>query len=479
MKKFNFLVLGLMFSVFSLQAADSVPAFLKNFPTESFHKLVSGNQVIGKTLFHWKPENGYLFFKEDSEMQLTLFKKPQIITTSIGVWTNDKMEIQKFNFTMKSLESTIEISAERQGNILKMRVTQAGKVQTKDVAIQEPVLMSPTIRPFLLMRGLPAEKAKFEAYVLEPAALTTVPLSLELTKKSKDLWTLKVSYLQHDLISEINSVGSLIKEKSDFAGLPVEAVAVSKSEMSSMKVVGTKADLVELSKVSFPSLPKARELKSFSVKISGVDLKNYELNRHRQKLDRDILTVQVENPAIESAPAQSLVGKKEFEKYLEGDTSIPVYDPVIQKKAREIIGNESDLWKRAKLIYDFVFKTLEKTPFTAVPNAIEALTSKKGDCKEHAALYTALARAAGIPTRTVVGLVYSDHFYGEPGFYYHAWVEVYTGKNWVAIDPTWNQIPADSTHLAFVEGGLDQQVQVTALMGKVKLSPVDATRPKL
>ena len=71
-----------------------------------------------------------------------------------------------------------------------------------------------------------------------------------------------------------------------------------------------------------------------------------------------------------------------------------------------------------------------------------------------------------------MGLVYGDQFYGEPGFYYHAWVEVYTGKEWVAIDPTWNQIPADATHIAFVEGGLDQQVQVTALMGKIRLSPL-------
>jgi hypothetical protein len=454
------------------QIIPAVPAYLKNFPREAYHKLSSGNQVLGKTSFLWRPENGQLFFKEDSEMRLTLFKKPQVITTGMNVWTNDKMEIQKFEFVMTSLEATIGITGERFGSVLKMKVTQAGKVQTKDLQVQEPMLMSPTIRPYIMMKGLPAEKAKLEALVLEPSALTTVPLLLEISKKAKDLWTVRVNYLQHDLVSEVNQAGSLLMEKSDFAGLPVEATPLTQTQLSNTKVEGTKADLVEMSKVPYPSMPLSRDMKKFSVKIAGVDLKNFELNRNRQKLERDILTIQVEPLPKDSLPVQALIGKKEFERYLEGDTSVPVYDPLIQKKSHEIVGAESDLWKRAKLIHDYVFKNLEKTSFTAVPNALEALSSKRGDCKEHSVLYTALARAAGVPTRTVVGLVYSDRFYGDPGFYYHAWVEVYTGKSWIAIDPTWNQIPADATHLAFVEGGLDQQVQVTALMGKIKLLPV-------
>jgi transglutaminase-like putative cysteine protease len=153
------------------------------------------------------------------------------------------------------------------------------------------------------------------------------------------------------------------------------------------------------------------------------------------------------------------------------DAQTPVNDPTIQAKAKEIVGSEQDVWQRALKIHEFVFRYLVKEPTISMPNALQVLKSGRGDCNEHAALYTALARAAGVPTRTVVGLVYSDHFYGDAGFYYHAWVEVNTGSSWVALDPTWNQIPADATHIAFVDGGLDKQLQITSLMGKVKLQP--------
>jgi len=107
-----------------------------------------------------------------------------------------------------------------------------------------------------------------------------------------------------------------------------------------------------------------------------------------------------------------------------------------------------------------------------LPDALEALETGEGDCNEHSVLYTALARAAGVPARIVVGLVYANDGSGHAGFYYHAWVEVYTGNEWIAIDPTWDQVPADATHIAFVEGGVDEQIQIAALMGKIKLSSV-------
>ncbi len=452
------------------------PSFLKTFPRESYHQLKSGNQVIGKTRASWKEEGTRFRFFEDSIMKLTLFKKPQRISMEMNVLVDDKMSIQEFAFKMNSAEAHIDITGQRSGTLLKLHVSQAGKTQIKEVSIQEPMLMNPLIRPYLLMKGLPKMTTTYEAILLEPSALATVPLTLQVTKKTADLWKITVSYLSQTLTSEIELNGHLLRETSNLAGLPMEASPVSKEVYHNIPLEPTKSDLVELAKVPFPKIPDSKYIKDFAVKISGIDLRIFELNRHRQKLDRDILAVQTEAVPRTGEPFPSIVGQKPLEKYLEGDTSIPVYDSVIQKKAREIVGSEPDLWKRAKLVHEFVFKTLEKIPTISVPNALEVLETKRGDCNEHAVLYTALARAAGVPTRTVVGLVYSDHFYGDPGFYYHAWVEVFTGKSWVALDPTWNQIPADATHLAFVEGGLDKQVQVTSLMGRIKLSPTSTAK---
>lgn len=450
----------------------ALPPYLKDFPKESFHQLTSQKQVVGKSKLTLTDTPTGLIWNETSVMKLTLFKSPQTIETAVKTTTNEKMEVQDFSFVMSTDQSKVEITGKRLQNTMRLSILQAGQTQVKEIPIQEPLLVSPTIRPYLLMKGLPASKQKYDALLLEPSALTTVPVTLNV-KKQKDRWLLDVIYLNQSLTSEIDARGEVLLETSSLAGLPIEARPIPAKDYESVKLETTKKDLVELAKVSFPEFPRARQASKLSVKISGIPLNEFALNRHRQKLRNSVLTIERESTPKQTLPMQSLAGQKGFEKYLEGDTSIPTFDSEVQKQAREIVGKENDLWKRALLVHKWVFSNLKKEPTISIPNALEVLKSKKGDCNEHAALYTALARAAGVPTRTVVGLVYSDRFYGERGFYYHAWVEVYSGKEWTAIDPTWDQIPADVTHIAFVEGSLDQQVKVIGLMGKIKLTPTE------
>ncbi len=80
--------------------------------------------------------------------------------------------------------------------------------------------------------------------------------------------------------------------------------------------------------------------------------------------------------------------------------------------------------------------------------ALDSLKSKSGNCQTRARLYTALARGAGIPTRVLSGLVSVD----GKDFLYHSWAESYLDGEWVAVDPTLNQLPADPSHLKLVEG---------------------------
>jgi hypothetical protein len=41
---------------------------------------------------------------------------------------------------------------------------------------------------------------------------------------------------------------------------------------------------------------------------------------------------------------------------------------------------------------------------------------------------------------------------------------------WLPVDPTFNQFPADATHLRLARGGLDQQAAILPMIGKVKMS---------
>jgi len=98
-----------------------------------------------------------------------------------------------------------------------------------------------------------------------------------------------------------------------------------------------------------------------------------------------------------------------------------------------------------------------------VPSALEVLQTKAGDCNEHSVLTVALLRAAGVPARTVVGVLYF-----EGRFYYHAWVEAYWGR-WMAIDSLMYQIPADATHIRLVAGGLESQVELVKVIGRLQV----------
>ncbi|MGH7927285.1 MAG: transglutaminase-like domain-containing protein, partial [Candidatus Binatia bacterium] len=138
-------------------------------------------------------------------------------------------------------------------------------------------------------------------------------------------------------------------------------------------------------------------------------------------------------------------------------------NPAIRSLANEIIGAEKDARKAALRIKDWVYGNIAKTPTISIPSALEVLQTRKGDCNEHAVLFNALARAAGIPAKTVVGVVYM-----RGAFYYHAWAEVWLG-DWVSLDPVLNQFPADVTHVKFLEGDIDRQLDILRLIGNLKI----------
>jgi transglutaminase-like putative cysteine protease len=97
---------------------------------------------------------------------------------------------------------------------------------------------------------------------------------------------------------------------------------------------------------------------------------------------------------------------------------------------------------RIQKICEWVYQNIEKRPVLSVSNALETLENRMGDCNEHAVLFAAFARAAGIPARIEIGLL---HLRGR--FYYHAWNSVFMGR-WVTVDSLMNQIPADVTHIS-------------------------------
>ena len=122
----------------------------------------------------------------------------------------------------------------------------------------------------------------------------------------------------------------------------------------------------------------------------------------------------------------------------------PAADPTIRHLARRAVSGLTDPTRQVEALVHFVHGYIdyaeEDSPRT-VPNI---LRDRRGDCTEFANLLTTMARALGLPARTVTGLAYD----AEAGsFALHNWSEVAVDGRWLAVDPTWDQVPADAGHL--------------------------------
>ncbi len=214
------------------------------------------------------------------------------------------------------------------------------------------------------------------------------------------------------------------------------------------------------------------EYKEIRFLLSGVDLSGFALDGGRQSLRGDTLVVRREAwDALD--PGYTLPYKRmDLAEDLQPEPLIQSDDPRIVRQAREMTAARADWHPDPKAVAArltrSVYGMLDKKITFSVPSAVQVLESRQGDCNEHTVLYVALARALGLPARTAVGLVYL-----RGSFYYHAWPEVWLGR-WVAVDPTFGQWPADAAHIRFVVGGLAEQVEIVRLIGRLRISVLQA-----
>jgi hypothetical protein len=165
------------------------------------------------------------------------------------------------------------------------------------------------------------------------------------------------------------------------------------------------------------------------------------------------------NPAFLQAP-----GEAPTQADLEPAPRIPSDDASIIAKKDEILAGAKDQATAARLLVQWVAKQIKGT-VTDSQSPLETLKKGEGNCQSHARLYTALARAAGIPTRFVSGLVYAPE---QGGFLYHSWAESYL-NGWTPADPTFGEMPANPTHIKVVEGDSpDDMAALAGLIGNVR-----------
>ncbi len=160
-------------------------------------------------------------------------------------------------------------------------------------------------------------------------------------------------------------------------------------------------------------------------------------------------------------------------KYLRSSIPVPSVASAITRLAREVAPQSISPEARIGAILAWIGANIRKEA-ADVFTALDVLETGRAECQGHAYLYAALARASGIPTRVMNGLVYSED---HAGFLYHAWAESLVAGRWRAVDPTFGQPLADATHIALVEGEEPADLlPLTEWVGNTRIRVLEAAR---
>jgi len=157
----------------------------------------------------------------------------------------------------------------------------------------------------------------------------------------------------------------------------------------------------------------------------------------------------------------------ELHPYLQASAYLEVNSPEIQALAKQAVGDEKNPVRAAHLIERFVRAYITKKDLNiGFGSAEETAKSREGDCTEHAVLCAALGRAAGLPTRCVVGFGYIAPGDEEPTianavdtttgtFGFHMWAEAWIGPDqWAPMDAALDGF--DVGHIAISKSALEE-----------------------
>lgn len=440
---------------------------LKRGREESFAGIYFQNERIGyvKNRLTESGTDEYILY-QDAFLYLNILNESHPVDMRVKATLTREMLLKDFVFHFTSPFYKMSAEGYVEGQVVNFTLTTGKETISDTIRLKKQPFLSTDRRSYLLKQDLqPGDKLKIPYF--DPISLSGKDTVMEYKGQEKILLNKRVYNLHHfvetfsgiKINSWLDDEGKVVKEES-----PAGFIFLAEPEFKAkdLKVKGKEI----LSSVSIPLSGGSLDLTgrtSIRYKLTLPEGADFDLDKDRQSLADDILTLQ-QRPL----PGPNAAACTGFPDELASTPYIQTKNQRITDLTQSEVGEETDDLNRVRVLSDWIFENLEKRPVLGIPDALTTLSTKMGDCNEHAALFAALARNAGIPTRIASGVTFF-----EGAFYYHAWNEVCLDDNWYSIDTTKNQFPADLSHIKFVEGETDKQVKIAALLGKLRIEIVD------
>ncbi len=469
-------------------------------PGVHFYSLAMGDRAVGIATSRLDTVPGGYVLEDVLSLELLALGQTGTAVARTRVTLNSALTMQDFSFSLDSEVGQFSARGQITGDSLLTVIVDAGGAEDElSFRLAEAPVFASTLPIRLAMSGKLKVGERMRLPVFDPSTLSTrtvdvrvlehdtilVPDSVHLDPRSKKwttatldtvpAWRVSESYGGIRVESWIDEDGRILRASSPL-GFSMERTQyeIARQARDDSRGMGSAVDedvILATAIQSDVDLGAVEAHDSLTFVLGGLDLSGFDLDGGRQRLRGDTLRVRREDwSSID--PGYSLPYKRmDLREALQPEPLIQSDDPRIVRRARRIAGRMRDPVAVARVLSASVHGMLKKEITFSVPSAVQVLEARKGDCNEHTVLYVALARALGLPARTAVGLVHTGG-----AFFYHAWPEVWLGE-WVAVDPTFGQYPADAAHLRFVVGGLAQQVEIVRLIGRLSIDVYEPGAP--
>ncbi|HPC00196.1 MAG TPA: transglutaminase-like domain-containing protein [Syntrophales bacterium] len=367
------------------------------------------------------------------------------------------LNLLSFRYVQTLDDKTLTLEGERSGGNLLVRVQGPGGIQENTLAVAGEVLPASAVNLYPPLRGL-AVGARYRYRVFEPQTVQVYDVEQEIVRferapalglrESFRVETRMGGYEATTWIApegvtemEFGLGGVLITHREDEEEAKRYLVASSLAK----KDVILDFSLIRTER----GVPCPRGAEEMRVILSGLpgDLRppegaHQEVAEERQNGERVFSVHTRRRPFPGGGPPT----EETLRSCLAPHVQIESRHPEIRRLGAQITSGVTGPREKIERLCAWVAREIKDEAVDAF-SALEVLTTRKGECQAHTLLYTALARSVGIPTRLVGGVVYLEGH----GFLYHSWAESHAG-GWVAVDPTFGQVPADATHIKLVEG---------------------------
>jgi len=385
------------------------------------------------------------------------------------------LSLKDFNYEYDLDESRLQLIGQRTNSTLEIDIVSHGQKRRQTIPLEGNVYPTSIINLYPLMHGL--EIGRLYTYMVYDGETQTVsPVEQKiLAYEESDLYPgrafkIKTRLHGHEVTTWMDSQGKPLLEMS-MGGVVISALESKSTAMQYLAQAAlNKAEtLLDFSLIkSDVPIQDPQQLTFMEAALTGID-QNLQMpvdeRQQCQRQDHEVFC-RIQSQLADHRETDHFRFHVDAEQYLQPSYIIPCHDQRIRQTAQEIVTKADGTQQQILFLIDWMRANIRQEP-EDVFSALDVLDGKKAECQGHTFLYAALARALGIPTRVVNGIVYSVEF---QGFLYHTWAESLVDGHWIAIDPTFRQVPADATHIKLIEGEkVSDLLPLVDLIGKLKL----------